>query len=815
MLSIHNLRNWASQSGSSKNKKLKIKKLTIIGCALAASLLSLATLTNFASPGLPVGSSDVLTQHNDNDRSGAYLTETQLNPSNVNSENFGRLYYRHVDGQVLAQPLYVQNVDVPGEGKKNIFYIATATNKIYAFDADELDTDPFAGLIRVPPSSKNPRELDTTDPLGRTITCPETRGPVGITSTPVIDRDTGTMYVVTRKFSSNPSDDGSNWIHAIDIATLEERPFSPVRIEATDPENSSVIFRARCHRNRPGLLLLNGVVYLAFATFSCDAFCSENKSENESDHKEEPYHGWVIGYRASDLTRVARFCTSSYGGGAGIWQSGNGLAGATDGTIYFETGNDFDSHPAKLGDSFVKLQIDPTAPGGLSLAGFFNADDMNHDLRNTDTDLGSGGPLLLPGNRLIGGGKQGVFYLLDRTTMIPPLPFYVFQGFYNTWHLDSTKERCCPENDPGCPEFFRNGKTTRLGHACYIPPSDYNKDEHNGPNIHGGPIFWRGPDPSYGWIYGMAEKDYLKGFRYNLASNLLDLAFDWSCFLCPVTMSSNVRSPDGMPGGALSLSANGNTGGIVWALFPKQDGQYDTRAGRLVAFDATDLHELWRDEDNIAIAKFNPPTIADGKVFRATFADKVIVYGLGGSDSVLYKIDQKYENFGGRYGIQAEPKTPPISLPDGGMYQDFNGTEGRYNLPILASIYWRSDIGAHEIHGAIYEKWQSLGLQLSTLGYPITDERGAPDNIGRYNHFEHGSIYWTLNTGAHEIHGPILNLWAKLGYERSGLGYPTSDVDKVCNKYGCGNVSKFQHGYIYWFPATGAYVKHCLFGSCH
>ena len=212
-------------------------------------------------------------------------------------------------------------------------------------------------------------------------------------------------------------------------------------------------------------------------------------------------------------------------------------------------------------------------------------------------------------------------------------------------------------------------------------------------------------------------------------------------------------------------------------------------------------------------------------------------------------IDVKYATLGGPGGWLGQPTTPELSAPDGvGRYRHFQGGSiywtpstgahevhgairvkwaslgwersflgypltdesttpdgiGRYNHFQGGSIYWTPSTGACEVHGAIRGKWASLGWERSFLGYPLTDESTTPDGIGRYNHFQGGSIYWTPSTGAHEVHGAIRGKWASLGWERSFLGYPTSD--ELTTEDGIGRYSEFQHGSIYWSPATGALV---------
>ena len=670
---------------------------------------------------------NVTTHRNDTSRSGAYLAETELTPATVASSQFGKLYERIVNGDVYAQPLYVRGVATPS-GTRNLFFIATSTNDVYAFDADDTSTDPWAGRVWQ-------RNLNPWRPLviGTEI-CTETVGSVGITSTPVIDTVTNTMYVVTRRsggtvvasggqlyqlhnngriwrytgtpitgwqligdnpltiqiaasnsspglfqlhrtgdiwrydgtpitgwtridanpqtvglvaagvsggatltqlrdsgailnwsggsawtqldanpltvqiasastiggtqlyqlhrtgaiwkyvgpgwqqldnnpltvkivaagpdlyqlhsngnvwkytgtpftgwqqLDNNPAttdivaspsgfgtpnyakgsvlhqlhttgkiwrytgtpfsgwqmldtngataqivadnvtqdlyqvhidgsiwrytgtpcsgnncpgwqlldnnwalNDGANYLHAVNIADgTERRP--PVVITATDAHG--VRFDSRCQRQRPGLLLLGGVVYLGFGTFSCDGGAPDG----------QPYRGWILGYRASDLAPAGVYCTSPDGGGCGVWQSGGGLVGGPDGAIYFETGNDDVNHHAALGDSFVRL---PVVAGGFGAATHFtpaNADRLRDGgplspaaaawygspTGPGDTDLGSGGPMLLPGGRLIGGGKQGRYYVLDTATMTQSQNatpgadgFQGFQAFVNTYH---------------------------------------------------------------------------------------------------------------------------------------------------------------------------------------------------------------------------------------------------------------------------------------------------------------------------------------------------------------------------------------------
>ena len=160
-------------------------------------------------------------------------------------------------------------------------------------------------------------------------------------------------------------------------------------------------------------------------------------------------------------------------------------------------------------------------------------------------------------------------------------------------------------------------------------------------------------------------------------------------------------------------------------------------------------------------------------------------------------IDIKYAQLGGAAGFLGVAVTPENVAPDGiGRYRHYQG----------GSIYWSPATRAHEVHGAIRGKWSSLGWERSFLGYPLTDETRTPDGVGRFNHFQGGSIYWTPGTGAHEVHGAIRGKWSSLGWERSFLGYPLTDESTTPD--GVGRYNHFQGGSVYWTPATGAHEVH-------
>ena len=168
-----------------------------------------------------------------------------------------------------------------------------------------------------------------------------------------------------------------------------------------------------------------------------------------------------------------------------------------------------------------------------------------------------------------------------------------------------------------------------------------------------------------------------------------------------------------------------------------------------------------------------------------------------GAHEVHGSIRDKWAALGWAKGILGYPITDETPTPD---------KIGRFNHFERGSIYWTPKTGAHEVHGTIRDLWAKLGWETGILGYPITSETPTPDKIGRFNHFEHGSIYWTPQTGTHEVHGSIRDLWAKLGWEKGRLGYPTSDERPSAKCPGC-RENTFQHGTIYWSGARGAWVE--------
>ncbi|HXA34858.1 MAG TPA: PQQ-binding-like beta-propeller repeat protein [Steroidobacteraceae bacterium] len=355
---------------------------------------------------VPAGT-DVLTYKNDVSRTGQNLSESTLTPANVNSSSFGLLRNLPVDGKVDAQPLYVSQLSVSGSAH-NVVFAATEHGSVYAFDAD---TGSVLWRVSLLAAGETP-----SDARGCSQVIPE----IGITATPVIDRNAGAhgvLYVVA--MSKDPSSNYHQRLHGLDLATGAELLNGPVEITAaySTAGGGMMAFSPGQYEERAALLLLNGVVYTSW-TSHCDI---------------PPYYGWIIAFSGSTLSRTAVLNVAPNGGGGGpaIWMSGGGPAADSAGNIYlltangaFETSMDANGFPIgqDYGNSFLKIS---TAGGSLRVADYFT---MYNELTESasDEDLGSGGGMLLPDltdsantvrHLIIGAGKDGNIYVVNRDSM--------------------------------------------------------------------------------------------------------------------------------------------------------------------------------------------------------------------------------------------------------------------------------------------------------------------------------------------------------------------------------------------------------------
>jgi len=535
----------------------------------------------------------VLTYHNDNARTGQNLNETILRPNNVSPGAFGRLFSYPVDGHVYAQPLYVPNVDIPGRGRRDVVFVATEHDSVYAFDAD----DPSLGQhwhVRFTDLANGISTISPVDVVESGDVVPE----IGITGTPVIDDQTGTLYVVAK--TKEIRIDGTHYVqrlHALDIATGAEKFGGPVTIGDTafgvgagysgpavdgvgaGSVGNKVFFDALRHHNRSGLLLLNGVVYIAWASHGDNS----------------PYHGWLIGYDATTLNQVAVFNTTPNGGLGGVWMAGSGPAADQTGSIYVSTGNGtFDvtaSQQPAYGDSVLKL----STGNGVSVADFFTPWNQAA-LASSDLDLGSGGVVVLPDqpgahpHLLVTAGKEGKIYLVDRDDL----------GMYQR----------CGANCDGVVQVTRAGtigggavQSMMLGGAFDTPAYFNNR------------------------VYYQGVGDVLMAFGLS----------DGRLSSSPVSFSS---TPFGYPGSTPSISANGSSNAIVWTL---QTDAYGS-GGRAIlhADDALDLSRQLYSSNVVpadqldGAVKFAVPTVANGKVYVGT-QSSLAVFGLRPTSIAVYR----------------------------------------------------------------------------------------------------------------------------------------------------------------------------------
>lgn len=346
----------------------------------------------------------ITTSQYDNARTSANLHEIMLTPQNVNAKTFGKLGAFKVDGPVYAQPLYLPNVDIPGKGKHNVLYVATEHDSVYAFDAERPGSAP---LWQVSLLARGAEPLSARD-----VQCPFIRPEVGITSTPVIDISSGTLYVLARSVArhSTSSNDYAQHLHALAITTGAEKFGGPKLITAkaagkgAGASNGEIIFDALKENPRASLLLVKGNVILTWGS-SCDV---------------DPYHGWVMAYDAATLAQKAVLNVNPDGTEAGIWASDTGPAADPQGNIFVPTGNgtfDAERGGRDYGDSVLKLD-----GATLGIRDYFTPHDQA-ELSAADADLGSSGPTLAPDQKgphphlLLQPTKGGMLYVLDRDRM--------------------------------------------------------------------------------------------------------------------------------------------------------------------------------------------------------------------------------------------------------------------------------------------------------------------------------------------------------------------------------------------------------------
>ena len=348
-----------------------------------------AVLTNYSAnagvtvTGIIPGTVSVLTFHNNDVRDGVNSNETVLNLSNVNPQQFGKLFALPVDGQVYAQPLYIPNLMING-AQHNVIFIATENDSVYAFDADAAGPPLWKKHLGTPVPV---HDQEGIDPL------------LGITSTPVIDPISATIYVVTDGLENSHK---IFRLHALDLATGGEKFGGPAQVTGTvqgtgwGSNNGQITLETSCYQ-RDGLALdeATNAVYIGFG--HCD-------------------HGWILGYDKASLQQTAILNMTPDGAGGGLWGGTPAIDNST-GDLYLISGVDLGDPAPDYNDSAVRLSA-----SDLSIIDYFKPSNEAY-LRSQDADFGSGSPIIMPNNgsqyphELIGGGKDGRIFVMNRDNM--------------------------------------------------------------------------------------------------------------------------------------------------------------------------------------------------------------------------------------------------------------------------------------------------------------------------------------------------------------------------------------------------------------
>ena len=552
----------------------------------------------------PLGAQvDVLTRRGDNLRSGVYAQETILTHATVRTR-FGKLWTLFADAKIMAQPLYVSNLVVPtastiGATAKakcasgcNAVIFATMKGTIYAYMADQKPTTNNDTLLWATfLSDGNACKCAATGPQngsgnfdGWAVDDPWW----GVLSTPVIDRVANVLYAVTW------TNDQQYRVYGLSLTTgqIQKGPTvvqGTIGKETFAPSTNGFIQQ---RKQRAGLLLSNGLLYVGFGGDNPKGIA-----------------GWLFVYDAATLAMKTIWSPTPGGRNGGIWMAGDAPAADATGNIYLQTGNgDLTPEDQNFGDSIVKLRFQGDA---LTVAGFF-APCNQMLLDQCDLDQGSSGAVLFD-EFVIGGGKDGRLYLM-RTDKMP--------GFQKG--PSPLSSAACMPGEHDCPD---SGDLVQKWQASTG-------------HIHGAPIVWKGPN-NRTWLYVMGEGDPLKAFPFEGGTFNAQAVKqgDWMQSTLNQVPACQSKANHGvwMPGGLLGVSSNGTTPGtgIVWALVPANGDANSCRGvkGMLMAFDAEDVtKELWRSQRKDAansdtkdsfglLARFNPPTIANGKVFVGTAGD--------------------------------------------------------------------------------------------------------------------------------------------------------------------------------------------------
>jgi Big-like domain-containing protein len=565
-----------------------------------SSLLPNMLLVSVALVSVCSGQIAVPTGRMDNQRTGQNINETLLTPANVNSKSFGALFSYPIDYQALAQPLYVPNVTIPNQGTHNVVYVATMADSVYAFDADNAaaNPDPLWWVNFTDPDNGITLASIYNYTSTNQVSLPCASGGKGTTGfyqegipgTPVIDTVGGTLYLVSKTLENGTV---VHRLHALDISSGAEKFGGPMVIKASSSYVSPVTgktynttFNSLHQLNRPGLLLLDGVVYIAFGSNSCN----------------DDATGWILSYNATTLGQIAAFNTSPQHGLASVWQTGNGIAADENNNIFFETGEACGScYDLKTGGATYSNSVVELDPNSLTVTDFFTPYDVQF-LNSNDEDLSATGVLILPDqagstpHELIAGGKEGFAYVLNRDSM---------GAFEDGAGCDFSSQ------NPTCDNVLQEFSV-----VCVAGPSPYNcpsdQPSQRKDVWFSSPAYWNNT------VYVTPDAAPVLAYPI-LPSGLLGTPVP-SCSKLPCTPATaqnyvGAHSP--------SVSANGNANGIVWLI----------SGNSLDAFDAVSMQLLYsssqvKPRDTLpTIAHYATQTVVNGKVYVAT-QTTLSAYGL-------------------------------------------------------------------------------------------------------------------------------------------------------------------------------------------
>ena len=645
---------------------------------LRTSALFYATILLFVSSAK--AQNNVATQHYDIARTGANTNETILTPANVNMNSFGKLFSYSVDGYVYAQPLYMPGVTMgagtPQAGTNHdVIFIATEHDSVYAFDAENntgANANPLWQITLLDAAHGVPSGVTATTVPSADLSTSDIEPEIGITSTPVIDPSTNTIYVVGKTKELPNLKPYVQRLHALDITTGAEKFGGPVVLQASVPGNGNgssggtLNWDPKWQNNRASLLLLNGIVYFGFG----------------SHGDEGTWHGWILAYNASTLTQTGAWCSSPNGIGGGIWMAGSGLAadvpdptGHPYGRMFTATGNgNYDAtapnytNAMDYGDSIIKLDLSNGMPtmnsNGTVVGDVFTPHDQAN-LNNGDLDQTSGGVLLLPasvsgGQRLLTQvGKTGRVYVLNQDNL----------GGYNPNNTTDPEE-----------EAYVNGMWSM-------------------------PAYWNGN------LYFWASQDNLKAYSFSngvISANPISTSSEGSFF----------------PGSTPTVSSNGATNGIVWDI--RSDAYGSQGREILYAHDATNVATtLYSSEQNVSrdnpgnAVKMTVPTVIFGRVYVGA-EYQVSIYGLlnGATQAATPVISPVSESFNPSVQVTITDSTTGTTI--------YYTTDG--STPTTASTVYSGPftVSTTETVQAIAAGTGSLQSPVASVTYTLLTQTATP-----------------------------------------------------------------------------------------